>query len=70
MDKTQGRLCLLLDEFEDYFSGSKSCKDWPENFFLIFDKPNDTLVEEMYQYGRENLGGFQLLDLIITELKS
>ena len=55
MDKTQSRLCLLLDEFEDYFSGSKSCKDWPENFFLIFDKPNDTLVEEMYQYGRENL---------------
>ena len=47
MDKTQGRLCLLLDEFEDYFSGLKSCKDWPENFFVLFDKPNDTLVEEM-----------------------
>ena len=30
-------------------------KDWPENFFVLFDKPNDTLVEEMYQYGRENL---------------
>ena len=48
MDKTQDRLCLLLDEFEDYFSGWKSCKDWLKIFFLIFDKPNDTLVEEMY----------------------
>ena len=50
MEKTQGRLCLLLDEFEDYFVGSKSGHDWPENFFVLFDKPNDTHVEEMYQY--------------------
>ena len=31
------------------------CEEWPSNYFEKFDKPNETLVEELYTYGRHNL---------------
>ena len=31
------------------------CEEWPSNYFKIFDKPNEPLVEELYNYGRKNL---------------
>ena len=34
---------------------------WPENYFEKYDRPNGTLVEEMYKYGRENLALIQVM---------
>ena len=31
------------------------CIDWPENYFENYDRPNDTLIKELYEYGRHNL---------------
>ena len=31
------------------------CEEWPSNYFKKFDHVNETLREEMYKYGRENL---------------
>ena len=31
------------------------CEDWPENYFENNNKPNDTLIKELYDYGRQNL---------------
>ena len=31
------------------------CNNWPENYFEKNNKPNETLVEQMYEYGRHNL---------------
>ena len=31
------------------------CNKWPENYFEKNNEPNQTLVKEMYQYGRQNL---------------
>ena len=34
---------------------------WPENYFEKYDRPNGTLVEEMYKYGRQNLALIQIM---------
>ena len=31
------------------------CEKWPINYFRTHDQPNKTLIEEMYEYGRNNL---------------
>ena len=31
------------------------CEEWPTNYFKKFDEPNETLVDELYTYGRHNL---------------
>ena len=37
------------------------CEKWPGNYFEKYDRPNSTLVEEMYKYGRENLALIQVM---------
>ena len=31
------------------------CNKWPENYFEKNNEPNETLVKELHQYGRQNL---------------
>ena len=31
------------------------CVNWPDNYFEKYDKPNETLINELYDYGRQNL---------------
>ena len=55
MNLKQPELCQTLGDFEDYFGNTSYCADWPGNYFNIYADPNDTLINEMYQYGRDNL---------------
>jgi hypothetical protein len=55
MNMKQPNLCLTLGAFEDYFGKTSSCEDWPRNYFNDYTDPVDTLVNELYQYGRDNL---------------
>ena len=57
MNMKQPNLCLTLGAFEDYFGNSSSCEDWPGNYFNDYTDPviNNTLINELYQYGRDNL---------------
>ena len=55
MDMKQPNLCLTLGAFEEYFGNTSSCEDWPTNYFNDYTDPVDTLVNELYQYGRDNL---------------
>ena len=40
---------------EIFFILVDPCNKWPENYFEENNEPNQTLVKEMYQYGRQNL---------------
>ena len=31
------------------------CANWPDNYFEKNNEPNQTLINELYQYGRQNL---------------
>ena len=57
LDKRHPSLCLTLEKFDEYFGNQSSCGDWPKNYFQENDAPypNETLVEEVYEYGKENL---------------
>ena len=55
LDLQQPNLCQTLEYFENYFNANSSCQKWPGNYFHAFQKPNETLVEEMVKYGRKNL---------------
>ena len=55
MDLKQPNLCPMLGDFDDYFGNKSSCFDWPENYFNDYNNPNDTLVNELYRYGKDNL---------------
>ena len=41
--------------FECIFIFTDPCANWPENYFEKNNEPNETLVNELYQYGRQNL---------------
>ena len=51
----QPYLCETLNYFNTFFGNTSSCENWPTNYFQEYNEPNDTLVNEMYQYGRDNL---------------
>ena len=60
MNIKQPDLCQTLVDFEDYFGNTSSCADWPGNYFNDYNDsmthPSlDTLVNELHQYGRDNL---------------
>ena len=56
IDKDQPILCPLLHQFDEFFGNqSMKCEEWPSNYFKKFEHPNETLREEMYEYGRQNL---------------
>ena len=55
LDKSLPNLCNVLTSFDEYFGNISSCKKWPNNYLSANNVPNETLVEEMYQYGKTNL---------------
>ena len=57
MNRDWPLLCPLLKNFDELLGNFSVdiCQKWPENYFEKYDKPNITLMKEMYQYGRQNL---------------
>ena len=55
LDLKQPNLCQTIEKFKNYFDDTSTCDYWPTNYFQDYKKPNDSLVDEMYQYGRDNL---------------
>ena len=51
----QPYLCEILNNFNTFFDKTSSCENWPTNYFQDYNEPNETLVNEMYQYGGDNL---------------
>ena len=47
IDERHPNLCKILEENYQYF---QDCNNWPDTL-----EPNQTLINEMYNYGRENL---------------
>ena len=54
-DARHPKLCSALKEFDKYFGKESSCRKWPKNYFEDHSKLNETLLEEMFEYGKENL---------------
>ena len=71
MDKNQPKLCLELGKFKEYFGNTTSCEYWPTNYFKKKYAPNERLVTELYQYGRDNLAlvHVQIQSPYITKMK-
>ena len=55
LDARHPKLCSALKEFDKYFGKESSCRKWPKNYFGDHSKLNETLLEEMFEYGKENL---------------
>ena len=59
LDLYHPNLCTILESFVDYFGNtsekSDPCEAWPHNFFMNYDKPDNELVKEVYEYGKNNL---------------
>ena len=51
-------LCPVLENFKEYLNSTKTCKHWTESFP---DEPNSTLVNEMYEYGKNNLAFIRIV---------
>ena len=54
-DARHPKLCSALKEFDKYFCKESSSRKWPKNYFGDNSKLNETLLEEMFDYGKENL---------------
>ena len=61
IDKSQPNLCKVLSSYEEYFGKKSTCENWPTNYFEDHDVANDSLVNELYEYGRENLAFTQVM---------
>ena len=48
-------ICDVLSDFDAFFGKASDCQQWPGNFAEIYNKPNVTLLEELYEYGSQNL---------------
>ena len=48
-------LCKTLESFENYFGTNSSCKSWPGSFLDDNEIPDTILIDQLFQYGRENL---------------
>ena len=55
LDIKHPNLCSALESFDEYFGNSSSCLEWPTIFFEKNDKPDETLINELYTYGSKNL---------------
>ena len=65
-------ICETLESFDDYFGkNEKSCQNWPNEFFLKNSGPNETLVNELYEYGKDNLALVHVLiqSPFVTKIK-
>ena len=72
LDKKQPELCMTLKSFQEYFGYNSTCKKWPNNFLEKYDSHrNNTLEQQIYQYGRENLAFVQVMiqSPYITKIK-
>ena len=54
LDKKQPDLCGALESFENYFGRNSSCMHWPTNFLDANESPDNILIDQLFQYGREN----------------
>ena len=54
-------LCKTLLEFEPYFGNKTTCEEWPNNYLEENSRPNTTLIDQMVEYGRENLALVQVI---------
>ena len=48
-------ICDVLSDFDTFFGKASDCQLWPGNFAETYGKLNITLLEEMYEYGYQNL---------------
>ena len=48
-------ICDVLSDFDAFFGKASDCQQWPGNFAETYSKPNVTLLEELYEYGSQNL---------------
>ena len=55
LDMKYPDLCATLQYFDDYFGYASSCQKWPGNYLETNGWPNTSLIEQMVQYGRDNL---------------
>ena len=55
-------ICSVLEDFEEYFGNGTNCtRDWPELYFEKNTIRNETLVKELYEYGKNNLAKIHVL---------
>ena len=56
---------------EEMFIITDPCNKWPENYFEKNNGPNETLVKELHQYGRQNLALIHVMVQIpyVTKIK-
>ena len=55
IEKKQPMICDVLSDFDAFFGKASDCQQWPGNFAETYGKLNVTLLEEMYEYGHQNL---------------
>ena len=55
LDQSYPELCKILKEFQMFFNTNATCNEWPEVYFENNPIPNQTLFNELYEYGKENL---------------
>ena len=48
---------------QEYFgkNGSETCRNWPDNYFAKNESPDQPLINEMFEYGNENLALVHIL---------
>ena len=63
--KKQPNLCSTLEVFNQSFINCET--EWPENFLEKYHDINETLLNEMFEYGRSNLA---LVHVMIQVAKS
>ena len=55
LDLRQPDLCKTLESFENYFGTNSYCENWPGSFLDDNEIPDTILIDQLFQYGRENL---------------
>ena len=58
IEKSHPNICNVLEDFDKFFGSNSTCNEWPKNFFEDLeegDKPNSTLNDELFEYGKQNL---------------
>ena len=55
LSKKHPKLCGVLSDHEVFFGNGTNCTNWPTAYFKEYDQENETLVREMFEYGKHNL---------------
>ena len=48
-------ICTVLTNYKHIFGNGTTCKDWPENFYSIYQGKNEMLEKELTNYAKDNL---------------